>query len=67
MAEDKTKTPPRDASRVNVDDDGEREYWTARFGVSERRLRDAVGTVGVIVDDVERELKGTASAGHSAG
>jgi hypothetical protein len=66
MASDQ-KTEPRDSSRVNVQQPDELRYWMSRFGVSEDRLRAAVRKVGVIVDDVERELKGTASPGHSAG
>ena len=67
MVDAKEKVGPRDSSRVNVKEDYELAYWTGRFGVSTERLREAVGKVGVIVDDVERELKGTASPGHSAG
>ena len=58
---------PRDASRVDADDLDELRYWTKRFQVSEAKLRAAVGKVGVIVDDVEREIKGTASGGQNAG
>jgi hypothetical protein len=62
-----TVSQPRDTSRVNADDPDEVDYWTKRFQVSEAKLRAAVGKVGVIVDDVERELKGTASGGQNAG
>ena len=62
-----TVSHPRDASRVNADDPDELHYWTERFQVSEGKLKSAVGKVGVIVDDVERELKGTASGGQNAG
>jgi hypothetical protein len=62
-----TVSEPRDASRVNADDPDELRYWTKRFQVSEDKLRTAVGKVGVIIDDVEREIKGTASGGQNAG
>ena len=58
---------PRDSSRVLVDDPAELAYWCERFALPEQRVRAAVAKVGVIVDDVERELKGTASGGHNAG
>ena len=62
-----TVSQPRDPSRVNADDPDELSYWTKRFEVSEEKLRRAVGKVGVIIDDVEREIKGTASGGQNAG
>ena len=58
---------PRDTSRVNVEAPEELAYWTRRFGVPADRLKTAVSEVGVIVDDVERELKGSASGGQNAG
>jgi hypothetical protein len=61
-----TVSDPRDPSRVNADDPDELHYWTKRFEVSEGELKSAVGKVGVIVDDVERELKGTASGGQQS-
>jgi hypothetical protein len=64
---EEVKREPRDNSRVNVNDDAELDYWTRRFDVSEQRLKAAVQKVGVIIDDVARELKGTASGGQSDG
>jgi Protein of unknown function (DUF3606) len=58
---------PSDVNRVNTDDADELHYWTERFHVSEAELRTAVEKVGVMVDDVQRELKGTASGGQSSG
>jgi hypothetical protein len=62
-----TVKQPRDVNHVNAEDPDELCYWTKRFRVSEANLRTAVGKVGVIVDDVERELKGSASGGQSSG
>ena len=52
-----TKTSPQDAKRINVHEDYEVRYWTKRFGVTAEELKAAVRKVGVMVDDVERELK----------
>jgi hypothetical protein len=48
---------PEDGKRVNVNQPHEIAYWTKRFGCSEAQLRAAVKAVGVMVSDVERELK----------
>jgi hypothetical protein len=42
MADDKNKTGPQDASRVNVHERYEVEYWSKRFGVTPERLKEAV-------------------------
>jgi len=51
-----TKTA-QDAKRINIHEDYEVRYWTKRFGVTPEQLKAAVHKVGVMVDDVERELK----------
>ena len=58
MADDLSKRGPQDRSRVNVNEPWELSYWTKTFGVSAERLRQAVARVGVMRDDVERELRG---------
>jgi hypothetical protein len=67
MATEEVEMQPGDSSRVDVHNRHELPYWMKRFGVSEQQLRAAVNKVGVIIDDVERELKGSASAGQSDG
>ncbi|HKZ11454.1 MAG TPA: DUF3606 domain-containing protein [Rhodanobacteraceae bacterium] len=57
MADDKSKQGPQDRSRINVNERYELDYWSKKFGVSEDELKRAVGKVGVMADDVERELK----------
>jgi hypothetical protein len=52
-----TKTSPQDAKRINVHEDYEVRYWTKRFGVTPEELKAAVKKVGVMVDNVEAELK----------
>ena len=58
MADDKTTTGPQDAQRVNIHEDYEVRYWSERFGCTKAELVAAVQKVGVMVKDVERELKG---------
>jgi hypothetical protein len=58
MADDKSKTAPQDADRVNVHEDYEVTYWTKKFGVTADQLKAAAKKVGVMATDVEKELKG---------
>ena len=57
MADDKTKTHPQDATRINVNEEYELRYWTKRFGVTEERLKEIVKRVGPSVSAVEAEVK----------
>ena len=56
MADDKSKTAPQDASRVNIHERYEVEYWSKRFGVTPERLKEAVEKAGTSVSAVEAEL-----------
>ena len=47
MADDKTKTAPQDASRINVREDYEVRYWTKKFGVTAEQLKEAVAKVAL--------------------
>ena len=58
MSDDKTKTEPQDAQRVNVNEQYEAAYWSKRFATTPEKLKAAVKRVGVMVEDVEKELKG---------
>jgi hypothetical protein len=57
MSDDKTKTAPQDASKINIHEDYEVRYWTKRFGVTPEQLREAVAKVGTSAAAVETELK----------
>ena len=57
MADDKTKTSPQDAQRVNVHEDYEVKYWSTKFGCTPDQLKAAVKKVGAMTKDVEAELK----------
>jgi hypothetical protein len=57
MSDDKSLRTPADAQRVNMGEDYEVRYWTDKWKVTPEQLRDAVDKVGVMADDVERELR----------
>jgi predicted RNase H-like HicB family nuclease len=54
--QDRTKCSPQDASRINVHELYELEYWSKKFGVTTDQLKAAVSKVGVSVAAVEDEL-----------
>jgi hypothetical protein len=45
MSNDKTKTAPHDAKRVNVNEGYELAYWTKRLATTPEKLRAAVKKV----------------------
>jgi hypothetical protein len=55
MSDDKSKTVAG-RKRINVHEDHELRYWSKEFGVSHDQLKAAVRRVGVMADDVAREL-----------
>lgn len=57
MADDKTKAGAADRARINVNEDYELRDWSKKFGVTPEQLKAAVAKVGVMADDVEKELK----------
>jgi len=57
MADDKSKSGPADRARINVNEDFELRYWTAKFGCTTTELKAAVAAVGVMADKVEAHLK----------
>jgi hypothetical protein len=57
MSDDKSKKGPADRDRINVHEAYEVEYWTKKFGCTAEELKAAVKKVGVMVKDVEAELK----------
>lgn len=58
MSDDKTNSGGQDRKRINLNEEYEVRDWAEKFGVSAERLREAVGKVGSMADDVERELRG---------
>jgi hypothetical protein len=47
---------PADASRVNIHETWEVEYWTKKFGVTKSQLQAAVAAVGTSASAVARHL-----------
>lgn len=58
MSDDKSKKRPQDASKVNVHEAYEVEYWTEKFGCTKAQLIAAVNAVGTSAAAVEKYLKG---------
>jgi hypothetical protein len=56
MADDPKETRPQDAQRVNVNQDHELRYWTAKFGVSAEQLKQIVNCAGPMADDIRRAI-----------
>jgi hypothetical protein len=56
MADDKKQRAPRDAARINVNEDYEVQYWTKELGVSKERLEQLVKDHGVSADAVRQAL-----------
>jgi len=52
MSDDLNKKPA-DATRVNVNETWELNYWSKKFGVTKEKLKEAVKTVGPYVADVK--------------
>lgn len=57
MADDNSKSINADRARINVNEDYELRDWSKKFGVTPEELKAAVGKVGVMAVDVEKELK----------
>ncbi len=57
MADDKTKTRPQDAKRINVHEDYELRDWSKKLGVTPDQLKEAVKQVGTSAEAVEKHLK----------
>ena len=58
MSDDKSKSGGLDRHLISLDEDYEVRDWAAKFGVTEKALREAVGRVGNRAADVQRELGG---------
>lgn len=56
MADNKSIRGPADAARINLNEEHELRYWTKTFDVSEAKLRAAVASAGVMVEDVRSYL-----------
>ena len=57
MSDDKTQRGMPDRRRIDIDDENELRYWSEAFGVTQDRLRVAVGKVGPLADKVREEIR----------
>jgi len=57
MSDDLTKKAPQDASKVNVNEPYEVNYWCDKFDCTKAELKAAVKAVGIDADAVEKQLK----------
>jgi hypothetical protein len=57
MTDDLKNRGPADRSRINVNESWELKYWCKKFNCTEAQLKDAVKSVGVMVDKVRAHLK----------
>jgi hypothetical protein len=57
MADNLEARGPADRSRINVNEEWERRYWTKELQCSEEQLRAAVSAVGVSVNAVREHLR----------
>jgi hypothetical protein len=62
MADNLADRSQQDRLRINVNEEWEVQHWTRTFKCSEDALRAAVQRVGVMVDDVRRDLERRRSA-----
>jgi len=56
MSDNKTKRRPQDASKINMHESYEVEYWTSKWGVTRAQLQAAVKAVGVSAAKVAEHL-----------
>ena len=57
MPDDLTKKRPQDASKINLSQQHEIDYWTEALHTTEAKLRDAVSKVGPYVSAVREYLR----------
>ncbi|MDJ1483485.1 DUF3606 domain-containing protein [Cytophagaceae bacterium YF14B1] len=56
MSDDLTKKRPQDASKINIHEPYEVNWWCAELGCTKAQLVAAVKAVGVFVKDVKQYL-----------
>lgn len=56
MPDDLSKRGPADATRINIHEPWEVDYWCKKFGCTSIDLIVAVSLVGVMVKDVKKQL-----------
>lgn len=57
MPDDLSKRRPLDASRINLNQQWEIDYWTETLNTTKTKLRNAVSKVGTSVSAVKEYLR----------
>ena len=57
IADDLKQTGKSDDSRINIEQDHELKYWSAKFGVSREELQSAVAKAGPMLKNVRAHLQ----------
>jgi hypothetical protein len=57
MPDDRSQKGPADRSRISLEEEYERQYWTKTLGVSDLELREAVKTAGPSAEKVRALLE----------
>lgn len=57
MSDNLEEKVPQDASKVNINQSYEVVYWCNKFNCTEAQLKKTVAKVGVMADDVEKDIK----------
>lgn len=52
----KRKRRAQDATKVNVNETQELEYWSKKFGVNKEKLKEATKAVGTSAAEVQKYL-----------
>lgn len=52
MSDNLKRKGPEDPKKINLNQKWEIDYWTEALSISEGKLQEAVGAVGVMVADV---------------
>ena len=56
MSDDLQQRGAADRARINIHEAHELRYWTKALDVTEQQLKAAVAQVGVMAEDVRRQL-----------
>lgn len=67
MSADIKEREPTDLTRINVDDELELHWWSARFSVTPEALRAAVDEHGPSAEEVRKKLHAAARTSFKKG
>ena len=56
MPDNLNRKKPEDPNRINVNQQWELEYWSKKFSISIKKLKQAIETAGPMVNNVKKHL-----------